>query len=153
MAIGTSDVVLRAPRSEDFEAWSTLWRAYLAFYGAERDGALYRTLFERLLSSDPRHFRCLVAEADGALWGLVHYVFHPHAWRVDDTCYLQDLYVDPGARGTGLGRKLIEAVYAAADAEACPSVYWLTQDFNLEARRLYDRVAKVTPFIRYQRAV
>jgi len=70
----------------------------------------------------------LVAEKDGALIGLTHFVFHRHGWKIEDVCYLQDLYVSPAARGTGCGRKLIEAVYAAADAKGCPSVYWLTQD-------------------------
>ncbi|MEM6276723.1 MAG: GNAT family N-acetyltransferase [Pseudomonadota bacterium] len=153
MVIETSGVVLRAPRAEDFEEWSSLWAAYLAFYGTERDASLHRTLFDRLLSDDARNFRGLVADTSGVLRGIVHFVFHPHAWRVEDTCYLQDLYVDPSVRGTGLGRKLIEAVYSAADDAGSPSVYWLTQDFNLEARRLYDRVANVTPFIRYQRAL
>ena len=64
---------------------------------------------------------------------------------------MQDLYVDPAARGTGAGRALIEAVYAAADANGTPSVYWMTQDFNTAARLLYDRIASLTPFIKYQR--
>lgn len=55
------------------------------------------------------------------------------------------------ARGTGAGRRLIEAVYAAADRAGCPSVYWLTQDFNTTARQLYDRIANVTQFVRYTR--
>ena len=92
-----------------------------------------------------------VAEVDGRLMGLTHYLFHRHAWKIESVCYLQDLYVDPKARGLGLGRKLIEAVYARADAAGAPAVYWLTQDFNHEARQLYDRIAKVTPFIRYVR--
>ena len=59
--------------------------------------------------------------------------------------------VVPEARGIGAGRSLIEAVYAAADANGTPLVYWLTQEFNTSARQLYDRIAKVTPFIKYQR--
>ena len=66
-------------------------------------------------------------------------------------CYLQDLYADPDVRGSGVGRALIEAVYAAADAANAPSVYWLTQDFNHQARKLYDRIGVLTPFIRYNR--
>ena len=58
---------------------------------------------------------------------------------------------DPSVRGQGVGRALIEAVYAAADAAGCPSVYWMTQEFNAEARKLYDRIATLTPFIKYQR--
>ena len=92
-----------------------------------------------------------MAEQDGQLLGLTHYLFHRHCWKIEEVCYLQDLYVAPEARGTGLGRALIEAVYAAADAAGAPAVYWLTQDFNHEARQLYDRVARVSPFIRYNR--
>ena len=91
------------------------------------------------------------AEDQGRLIGLVHIIYHPHNWRVEDVCYLQDLYVDPNARGTGAGRALIETVYAAADANGTPSVYWLTQDFNETARKLYDRIATLTPCIKYQR--
>jgi len=54
--------------------------------------------------------------------------------------------ITPALTG-GVGRALIEAVYAEADAAGCPAVYWLTQDLNAPARRLYDRVAHVTPFI------
>ncbi|MEM9437973.1 MAG: GNAT family N-acetyltransferase [Pseudomonadota bacterium] len=148
---GTSVAALRAPVGSDFEGWSALWRDYLAFYETERSADVHRTLFSRLLSDDPREFNAIVAEKAGQLVGLVHFVFHRHAWRVEDTCYLQDLYVSPTERGTGLGRRLIEAVYGAADDREVPSVYWLTQDFNTTARQLYDRVGELTPFIRYQR--
>ena len=70
---------------------------------------------------------------------------------MENVCYLQDLYTDPSVRGTGAGRALIEGVYAAAEAAGAPTVYWLTQDFNATARRLYDRVATLTPFIKYNR--
>jgi GNAT superfamily N-acetyltransferase len=92
-----------------------------------------------------------VAERAGQPVGLVHYIFHRTNWKIEDVCYLQDLYADEAARGQGVGRRLIEAVYAAADAHGTPSVYWLTQDFNTEARRLYDRIGEPTPFIKYQR--
>jgi GNAT superfamily N-acetyltransferase len=81
----------------------------------------------------------------------VHYIFHRHGWHLADVCYLQDLYVAPEARGTGAGRALIEAVYAMADANGTPNVYWLTQEFNSKARALYDRIGRVTPFIKYVR--
>ena len=73
-------------------------------------------------------------------------------WKTENVIYLQDLYADPEVRGTGVGRALIEAVYAEADKVRCPSVYWLTQDFNAEARKLYDRIGTLTPFIKYNRA-
>ena len=72
-------------------------------------------------------------------------------WQAENTCYLQDLYVDPEIRGTGAGRALIEAVYDAADAAGAKGVYWTTQHFNSQARQLYDRIGKLTPFIKYSR--
>ena len=83
--------------------------------------------------------------------GLVHYFYHRHCWRVEHVCYLQDLFSAPDVRGAGVGRALIEAVYARADADGCPNVYWMTQEFNAQARKLYDRIATLTPFIKYSR--
>lgn len=131
--------------------WRQLWTGYLRFYGTEVPEAVYASTFARLLGDDPRDFSALVAELDGRLVGLAHYLFHRHAWKIEEVCYLQDLFTAPEARGLGLGRALIEAVYARADAAGAPAVYWLTQDFNTTARQLYDRIGQVTPFIRYIR--
>ena len=137
-------------RSDEAE-WRRLWRDYLAFYETEVSEEVYTTYFERLLGDDPQDYNGLVAEVDGRVVGLTHYLFHRHGWKIENVCYLQDLYTDPEVRGQGVGRALIEAVYAAADAAGAPSVYWLTQDFNAEARKLYDRIGKLTPFIKYTR--
>lgn len=136
----------------DRPQWDALWTAYLAFYETSRPKDIYDTYFARLLGNDPQDYDCLVAERDGTLVGLTHFLFHRHGWRVENVCYLQDLYADPSVRGQGIGRKLIEGVYAVADAAGCPSVYWLTQDFNAEARKLYDRIGTLSPFIKYERA-
>lgn len=143
--------VIRSLQPGDEADWRRLWTGYLQFYKATVPESVYASTFARLLGDDPQDFSALVAEGEGGLLGLTHYLFHRHAWKVENVCYLQDLYVDPQARGTGLGRKLIEAVYARADAAGAPQVYWLTQDFNTQARQLYDRIARVTPFIRYIR--
>lgn len=142
---------IRPLRAGDEADWRRLWTGYLEFYHTSVPEEVYATTFARLLSGEPHEFHGLVAQRDGRLIGLAHYLFHRHCWRIEDVVYLQDLYVDPEARGSGAGRALIEAVYAAADAAGCPAVYWLTQDFNATARRLYDRVASLTPFIKYQR--
>jgi len=92
-----------------------------------------------------------VAEADGGLVGLTHFVLHPNLWRPEGVCYLQDLFTAKAARGRGVARALIEAVYALADAAGVPSVYWLTAEDNYPGRMLYDRVAVRSPFIRYNR--
>ena len=136
----------------DWPEWRRLWCAYLAFYETELPQDVYESSFERLLGDDPQDFNGLLAEVDGKSVGLTHYLFHRHGWKIEKVCYLQDLYADPEVRGRGVGRALIEAVYRAADEAGAPSVYWLTQDFNTEARKLYDRIGHVTPFIKYARA-
>lgn len=145
------ETTIRALRAEDRAEWAEMWTDYLRFYKTSVQEPVYNSTFERLLSPDPGEFSAFVALQNGRLVGLTHYLFHRHAWKIENVCYLQDLYARPETRGTGVGRALIEAVYAEADAQGAPAVYWLTQDFNETARKLYDRIANVTPFIRYQR--
>lgn len=148
----TKALTVRALRAEDGPAWQELWKAYLAFYETSLPQEIYTSTFARLMGDDPRDFNGFVAEVDGKLVGLVHYLFHRHGWKIEEVCYLQDLYADPSVRGMGIGRALIEAVYHAADEHGAPSVYWLTQNFNDTARQLYDRIGVVTPFVKYQRS-
>lgn len=142
---------IRPLTEADHAEWRRMWTLYLEFYETSVGEEVYDTLWKRLLGDDSQDFTCLIAEADGAPIGLTHYLFHRHAWKVEKVCYLQDLFVDKAARGTGAGRKLIEAVYEKADEAGAPGVYWLTQDFNHTARQLYDRIGVLTPFIRYNR--
>lgn len=143
---------IRPLRAEDRPAWQKLWQGYLAFYETELPPEIYDSTFARLIAAAPRDLAGLVAEAEGGrLVGLAHYMFHAHGWKREDVCYLQDLYCIPEARGTGVGRALIEAVYSAADRAGAPSVYWMTQDHNRTARQLYDRVGRLTSFIKYER--
>ena len=115
--------------------------------------ACFTTTFARLTGGGANEFAGLLAVVDGRPVGLAHYLFHRSCWTVGNVCYLQDLYADPAVRGTGVGRALIEAVYArAAEADAA-EVYWMTQEFNATARRLYDRIADKTPFIVYQKSL
>ncbi|GGE24991.1 Acetyltransferase (GNAT) family protein [Gemmobacter megaterium] len=144
-------VTIRPLRQEDEAQWRRLWTGYLEFYDSSVPDAVYAATFARLIDPEHNERGAFVAEQDGALIGLVHYIYHAHNWRLEDVCYLQDLYVDPEVRGTGAGRKLIEAVYAEADRNGTPSVYWMTQHFNTTARQLYDRIATLTPFLKYQR--
>lgn len=150
----TDDLVIRPLQKDDETEWRRLWTAYLEFYETSVSEEIYLSSFGRILAGNDgaqNEFRGLFALLDGKPVGLVHFLFHRHGWKIENVCYLQDLYADPDVRGKGIGRALIEAVYAAADAEGCPTVYWNTQDFNATARRLYDRIGKVTPFIKYTR--
>ena len=146
-----TQITVRPLRITDEAMWRGLWTGYLDYYETQVPEEIYATTFARLLGDDPQDFNGLIAEMDGTPVGLTHYLFHRHGWKTENVCYLQDLYSDPSVRGKGVGRALIEAVYEKADAAGAPSVYWLTQEFNHAGRRLYDRVGKLTPFIKYQR--
>ena len=147
-----TDITIRRLEEADRTEWRRMWTGYLQFYRSEVDEAVYRASFERLIGDDPRDFSGLIAFFKERPAGLAHYLFHRHGWKLRDDCYLQDLWVEPEFRGRGIGAALIRAVYAAADTAGAPDVYWLTADDNATARRLYDRVGRLTPFIKYQRA-
>lgn len=145
-------MIVRPLRAHDKPQWQALYDGYHQFYDRPRLGQdFFDTAFARLMADDAADFHALVADDGGTLLGLTHYVFHPHMWFPEGVCYLQDLFAADGARGKGVGRALIEGVYAAADAAGRPRVYWLTQEFNYAGRMLYDRVGARTPFIRYNR--
>lgn len=143
---------IRRVTPDDRAQWQALYDGYQRFYERpDLPQPFFDQAFAQLMSDDPGSFHGLVADEGGRLLGLTHYVFHPHMWRPEGVCYLQDLFTAPQARGKGVARALIEAVYAAADAASVPAVYWLTQEFNYAGRILYDKVAVRSPFIRYNR--
>lgn len=145
-------ILIRAIQQTDFDAWLPLWDGYNAFYGREGSTALApeitRATWERFFSPDEPVF-ALVAESNGRLLGLTHYLFHRSTTRLELTCYLQDLFTVPDARGRGVGRALIAGVDEAARAAGVKRVYWQTHETNAAGRRLYDSVAKHAGFIVY----
>jgi len=145
-----SALTIRQLGVRDEERWRDLWAGYLEFYETVLAPAVTDVLWQRLLdpAQDP-HGLCAVDENEELL-GFVHYQHQRTTWLVDDCIYLEDLYVDRSARGSGAGRALIQAVYDVAVDENCAEVYWLTQEFNATARKLYDAVATLTPFIKYK---
>jgi len=144
-------LTVRRLEAADRAAWEPLWEGYNTFYERTIPAEVTDTTWRRLMAegADPGGFGAM--DASGRLIGFTHYFFHGSTSQIGPSCYLQDLFVSEQARGTGAGRALIEAVYGAADAAGAEQVYWLTQTFNETARRLYDRVASVTPFIKYRR--
>lgn len=153
----TSKAEIRPVMATDESEWRRLWTLYLEFYESSVPEVVYETTFERIISDhvdgDVTFYnpRGLLALSDGKPIGLVHYFYHRHCWQVEHVCYLQDLFAAPDVRGTGVGRALIEAVYEEADSDGCPRVYWMTQEFNAQARKLYDRIGTLTPFVKYNR--
>ena len=148
--------LVRPVEQRDYDAWKPLWDGYNAFYGRKDDTALpleiTQTTWRRFLDTDEPVFG-LVAESEGALLGLTHYLFHRSTTRIELTCYLQDLFTAPAARGRGIGRALIQGVYDRARAAGIKRVYWQTQESNAAGRLLYDRMAKHLGFIVYSQDV
>lgn len=143
-------IEIKSIRAEDEGVWRELWTGYLTFYKSSVTDQVYETTFARLLSDDAHEPSGYLAWDGDEAVGLVHFMYHRHCWRVENVCFLQDLFARPAARGKGVGRALIEAVYRQADDQGCPVVYWHTAEDNSTARQLYDRVATKTAFIKYQ---
>ena len=139
-------VRIAALAAADHPRWLELARGYKAFYKTAVSDAEYARAWRRLLAND--RVWGLGAHLDGKLVGITHYLFHTGTWN-QEVCYLQDLFVDAGARGRGVARALIEAVARAARQRGAEKLYWLTQTHNAAARALYDKVAKYNDFIRY----
>ena len=147
-------VRIRPVEAADFAAWKPLWDGYNAFYERKDGTALPDTITQSTWSRffdayEPVH--ALVAESSGELLGLVHYIFHRTTIQIAPTCYLQDLFTAEAARGHGVGRALIAAVYARASEAGTGRVYWHTHETNKTAMQLYDKVAEHSGFVVYRK--
>ena len=152
----TDTLSVRPALPGDFDQWLPLWEGYNAFYGRAGATALAdeitATTWARFF--DPYEpIEALVAERGGRLVGLVHHLMHRSTTAIAPVIYLQDLFTAEDARGQGVGRMLIEAVYDHARAAGVPRVYWLTYETNLTARRLYDQVAETSGIMVYRRTI
>ena len=147
------DVLIRPVNERDYDAWLTLWEGYNAFYGRSGPTALpveiTRTTWSRFFDAQEPVF-ALVAEREGALLGLVHFLYHRSTISDAPVCYLQDLFTTDFARGRGIGTALIHEVYRQAKAANASRVYWHTHETNRAAQRVYDRIAERSGFIVYR---
>ena len=141
-------LAIRALLPNDEPTWRQLWRAYCDFYEAKVPDAVTQRTWKRILDPDSA-VMCIVAELDGRVVGFAHCVVHENTWETQPVCYLEDLFVDPQARGRGVGRALLEWLRNAMRAEGWARLYWMTKRDNAEARRLYDRFTQADDFVRY----
>lgn len=139
-------IVIGPFQRSDRAAWEKLARGYNDFYETELPDRDYDRAWGRLLQDEEIHG--LGARLDGQLVGIAHYLFHASIWR-DNSCYLQDLFVDEAVRGQGAARSLIDAVAEIARQRGAVRYYWQTKQDNVRARALYDKVARFRGFIRY----
>ena len=150
----SAELSVRFVVREDFEQWLALWDGYNAFYLRSGVTALSpeitRMTWARFFDAyEPVHG--LVAERDGQLLGLTHYLFHRSTTAIEPVCYLQDLFSSNAARGRGIGRALINRVYEQARLAGSSRVYWQTHQSNLTAMQLYDKVAERSGFVVYRK--
>jgi GNAT superfamily N-acetyltransferase len=148
----TKPILVRSAESSDYAAWRPLWDGYNQFYGRHGDTALPEAITEilwhRLLAANEPMF-ALVALRELKIVGIAHYLFHRSTTRIENLCYLNDIFTPPELRGQGIGRALIDGVYAEALKAGSKRVYWHTQEGNAAGRQLYDKVAKHYGFIVY----
>lgn len=150
------NTVIRSASRQDFAHWLPLWDGYNAFYGRSGEMRLADevtgTIWERFFDAyEPVH--AIVAEKDGKLLGLAHYLFHRSTTTIAPSCYLQDLFTDRMARGAGIGRALIEAVYERAASAGAARIYWQTHETNTTSMKLYDKVAERSGFLVYRKVL
>jgi GNAT superfamily N-acetyltransferase len=143
---------IRIATESDFVQWLPLWQGYQIFYKTQIAETTTQLTWSRFHNPVEPMF-CAVAELDGRLIGMVHYISHRSCWTTGDYFYLQDLYVDPTTRGQGVGRALIEHVYAAASQAGASRVWWLTHESNKDAMLLYEQIAEKSGFIQFRKAL
>jgi GNAT superfamily N-acetyltransferase len=149
-----SELSIRFVRRQDYDQWLPLWEGYNAFYGRSGATALSPEItamtWARFFDAyEPVHG--LVAERDGQLLGLTHYLFHRSTTAIEPVCYLQDLFTSEATRGKGVGRALIDGVYQQARLAGSPRVYWQTHQTNQTAMQLYNKVAEHSGFVVYRK--
>ena len=145
-------IIIKPATESDYAQWLPLWKQYQTFYRVDIPDAVTQQTWRRFLDSDEPMF-CAIAECDGNMVGLVHYLFHRSTWATADYCYLEDLFVNPEVRGQQIGRQLIEYVQQQASVQHASRLYWHTHETNVRGQRLYDWVANKSGMIEYQMSV
>ena len=139
--------------SNDYDEWLVLWNGYLAFYKTRLNEKVTAATFERITSPEGILHGAIARDDSGRAVGIVHWLTHAGTWTTTTLCYLEDLFVAPGARSGGVGRRLIAHVEDWARKAGCEKVYWITAESNSTARTLYDRVANFTGMVQYEIAL
>ena len=129
--------------------WRRLWAGFLTYYDMDLAPEITYFTWARLMDpSCPMKAR-MAFDGPQAL-GIAIHQHHPSTWVMGDDCYLEDLFVDPAARGKGVGRALIEDLANLARAQGWKRLYWNTEITNAAARKLYDSFTPDDGHIRYR---
>ncbi|MET4158055.1 GNAT family N-acetyltransferase [Agromyces sp. PvR057] len=141
---------IRLAAEDDFFGWLPLFEAYCRFYETELDDAKALIVWNWISDEHDPLQAALAVDDAGKPVGLAHFRVVPDSLSATRGMHLDDLYVDEGARGAGLGRELIEFVHARAAEVGSGGVSWITAADNAAAQRIYDEVATRTSWVTYE---
>jgi GNAT superfamily N-acetyltransferase len=152
---------LRKLTPQDHARWQTLWDAYTRFYEREPNPAITTHLWQRIHAAQQGsaaahgsvHAIAAVqttATGQDHIVGIAHYLPHENTSQLTPVCYLQDLYVDPAARASGVGKQIIDWLIAECKQQNWSALYWNTRETNYRARALYDKYTPQSGFLVYR---
>ncbi|MDX3928218.1 MAG: GNAT family N-acetyltransferase [Shinella sp.] len=143
---------IRDAGSGDEQAWRRLWSGYLAFYGVDLAEDVTAHTWTRILDPNSR-ISMRVAILGGEFMGFAIHHHHDSTWAKTPDCYLEDLFLDEGARGKGIGRALLDDLVGICRQKGWSRLYWHTNRDNARARKLYDSYAEEDGHVRYRMTI
>lgn len=142
-------ITIRPIAEKDHARWLELWRGYCLFYGAEPDPVVTDHTWQRMTDGSGRVIGAVAVDENDHVIGIANYLLHENTSTLAPVCYLQDLFVDPAARGDGVGKHMLEWLSAEMKRHGWARVYWATKENNYRARGLYDKFTPHSGFLRY----
>jgi GNAT superfamily N-acetyltransferase len=136
-------VEIRPAREDEIEELLPLMRAYCDFYGSSPADEGVRAM-ARTLISEPSQGAVFIAREEGRAIGFATLDWKWSMLKGARIGYLEDLFVDPAARGRGTADALIQVCADRCRELGMPAMEWLTAPDNQRARKVYDRTGAVS---------
>lgn len=150
----TMPIEVRPVGTGEFFPWHAAYTGYGEFYETPLHDEKAVLVWSWII--DPSHeLECLVAVEQGddgdEIVGLAHFREFARPLEGNRGIHLDDLFVLPEKRTGGVGRALIEGVYAVGRERGIAAVTWITAEDNTSARALYDQVGEKTTWVTYEK--
>lgn len=142
-------ITIRPIESRDELRWRNLWDAYTRFYEREPSDALTASTWRRIFDPTVPVHTIVAEDSEAGVVGIANYLIHESTSALSPVCYLQDVFVDPAARGGGIGGLLIDWLIVEMATQGWSRLYWHTKEDNYRARGLYDTYTRQSGFLRY----
>jgi GNAT superfamily N-acetyltransferase len=145
-----SGITIALPIAQDADAWRRLYNGYADFYQVPMNDQIADATWGWLLDSSHVMTGLIAKDGQGEAIGLAHFRSMPSPLRGAAVGFLDDLFVEPAARGSGAAGLLMDEIARIGRERGWPMFRWITADDNYRARALYDKVASKTPWNTYQ---